>query len=293
MNESSLRALPMMAAVLTGIQVGAALVASRYVIDQTSPSVLALLRYAIGFLCLLPSFLLISRQGFNAKDILPISLLGVFQFGVLVALLNYAVQYLPSAQVALIFSTFPLQTLVLAFLFGKEDVSLRKLLAVLLTILGVAVTLWPDLVASEENGLHLPAVIAVLLSAFTGALCSIFYRPFLDRYPAQNVSLLAMAASVLALAVYSGSLGELTNITDINLSGWYAVLFIGISSGVGYFAWLWALKYMPPTRVTMFLSLGPISSAILGGLLLSEPITLSLILGIFLVVSGLIIGFNR
>ncbi len=293
MTVTSLRPLPVLAAILTGIQVGAALVASRYVIDQTSPSVLALLRYAIGFLCLLPAFLILSRQGFRIRDILPIGILGILQFGILVALLNYAIQYMPSAQVALIFSTFPLQTLVLAFLFGKEDITLRKVSAVLLTIIGVAATLLPDLVKGGENGIHLTAVISVVLSAFIGALCSIFYRPFLERYPAQNISLLAMAASVLALGLYSGFQGEFLTITDIRPDGWYAVLFIGISSGVGYFAWLWALKYMPPTRVTMFLSLGPISSAVLGGVFLSEPITFSLMAGIGLVVSGLYIGFSR
>ncbi len=293
MAAAFLRPLPVLAAILTGIQVGAALVASRYVIDQTSPSVLALLRYAIGFLCLLPAFLILSRQGFRVKDVLPISILGIFQFGILVALLNYAVQFMPSAQVALIFSTFPLQTLVLAFVFGKEDITVRKVIAVFLTIIGVAVTLWPDLLKTGENGIHLTAVLSVLLSAFIGALCSIFYRPFLERYPAQNVSLLAMAASVLVLSLYSGFQGEFLTIRDIGSEGWYAILFIGISSGVGYFAWLWALKYLPPTRVTMFLSLGPISSAVLGGLFLSEPITFSLIAGIGLVVSGLFAGFNR
>src|SRR5262249_5201380 len=46
--------LPVLAAVATGVQVGSAMVATRFVVDQTGPASLALLRYAIGAGCLLP-----------------------------------------------------------------------------------------------------------------------------------------------------------------------------------------------------------------------------------------------
>jgi hypothetical protein len=49
--------LPMAAAAATGIFVGSTIVATRFVIDQTSPALLALLRYAIGSCCLLPPHL--------------------------------------------------------------------------------------------------------------------------------------------------------------------------------------------------------------------------------------------
>ena len=44
----------LLAAAATGVQVGAAIVASRFVVSEVPPLTLALLRYAIGFLCLAP-----------------------------------------------------------------------------------------------------------------------------------------------------------------------------------------------------------------------------------------------
>lgn len=284
---------PVFAAIFTGFQVGAALVASRYVIEQTTPSTLAMLRYSIGFLCLAPAALMITRQRFKAADILPICVLGIFQFGILVALLNYALQYIPSARVALIFATFPLQTMILAALFGKETLTWFKSLGVLLTVTGVAVTLGEDLFHSNTNTNEILAATAVGLSAFIGSVCSILYRPYLERYPAQNISSLAMLASVGVLFLLSILEGGLSTIATINISGWLAILFVGFSSGVGYFAWLWALKNMSPTRVTMFLALGPITSAVLGSLFLSEAITWFLLTGMILVISGLILGLWR
>ena len=76
-------------------------------------------------------------------------------------------------------------------------------------------------------------------------------------------------------------------------SGWPAVLFIGGSSAIGYYLWLWALGHSSPTRVTIFLSLGPITSAALGALLLGEPISMLFVIGLICVILGLWLAYCR
>src|SRR5262249_61387278 len=87
------------------------MVATRFVVDQTGPASLALLRYAIGVLVLLPAVLVAARPRFAARDLAPIAALGIMQFGVLIALLNYGLRSVPSARAALIFATLPLLTM--------------------------------------------------------------------------------------------------------------------------------------------------------------------------------------
>jgi drug/metabolite transporter (DMT)-like permease len=103
-----LKRLPLAAAAVTGILVGAAMVATRFVIDQMSPASLAFLRYLIGTCCLLPALLASEPARYERRDLLPIALLGIAQFGILIALLNYALQFIPAARAALIFATLPL-----------------------------------------------------------------------------------------------------------------------------------------------------------------------------------------
>ena len=115
----TLRVRPAAASAATGILVGAAMVATRFVVHQTGPASLALLRYAIGFCCLVPVVLLSrERTRFARRDLLPIALLGITQFGILIALLNYGLRFIPSGRASLIFATFPLLTLVLAAALG-------------------------------------------------------------------------------------------------------------------------------------------------------------------------------
>ena len=68
-------ALPIMAAASTGVQVGLAIVATRFVVDQTGPASLALLRYAIGVCCLVPAVLMAPRVRFARRDVAPIAIL--------------------------------------------------------------------------------------------------------------------------------------------------------------------------------------------------------------------------
>ena len=68
-------ALAVLAAAVTGVQVGAAITATRHVAPDISPASLAFLRYAIGVACLLP-LLPFMRVRFERRDILPIALLG-------------------------------------------------------------------------------------------------------------------------------------------------------------------------------------------------------------------------
>src|SRR5712692_8204688 len=281
------RFLAAAAAAATGVQVGSAMVATRVVVDQTGPTSLALLRYAIGFCCLLPVvWLSAGPVRFARRDVLPMALLGITQFGILIALLNYGLRFIPSARAALIFATFPLLTMVLAAALGHERLTLPKILGVLLTIAGVGVALGEK--ALQGGGAQeWVGELAVFASALSGAVCSVLYRPYLRKYPALPVSAFAMLASVGFLAILAAGEGFFASPPRFTPGGWLAIVFIGLSSGVGYYLWLWALGHAPATQVTVFLALSPITAAGLGALFLGEAISGVSAVGLACVALGL------
>ena len=281
------RFLAAAAAAATGVQVGSAMVATRFVVDQTGPTSLALLRYALGFCCLLPVvWLSAGPVRFARRDVLPIALLGITQFGILIALLNYGLRFVPSARAALIFATFPLLTMVLAAALGNERLTLPKILGVLLTIAGVGVALG-EKALQGGGGQEWVGELAVFASALSGAVCSVLYRPYLRKYPALPVSAFAMLASVGFLAILAAGEGFFVSPPHFTPGGWLAIVFIGLSSGVGYYLWLWALGHAPATQVTVFLALSPITAAGLGALFLGEAISAVSAVGLACVALGL------
>ena len=276
------------AAAATGVQVGAAIVASRFVVAEVPPLTLAMLRYGIGLLCLLPFAVGSWRSAFDSApraDLVAMAALGIGQFGVLIALLNWGLQTVGAAQAALIFSLFPLLTLLLAAALGRERVTRGLLAGVLLSIAGVAVSLAPKLQAGASGAWW--GELAVLASACTGALCSVLYRPYLQRYPTVPVSAYAMLASVVVLAVLALAEDWPARVPALGGTAWAVVAFVGFSSGIGYFWWLYALKHESPTRVTVFLALNPVTAALLGWTLLREPLPATLWIALGLIAAGL------
>lgn len=278
------------AACLTGIQVGAVMVATRYIINDIDPVTLAMLRYAVGALCLAPATFAVRKARFATRDILPVALLGIGQFGILIALLNYGLKTVPSGKASLLFATFPLLTMLVGAVMRVERMTLPKTIGVVASLAGVALVLGNKLLSELGQGTTFLGELAILGAALVGAICTVFYRPYLRRYPTVKVSAFAMLASVIFLGLFSGMEGYLPVITDLNGVTWAVIIGIGISSGGAFFLWLWALSKASPTRVTVFLSLSPITATIAGNLLLAEPVTLAMIAGLACVTFGLFIS---
>ncbi|MES2633751.1 MAG: DMT family transporter [Pseudomonadota bacterium] len=294
------------AAAGASVLVGAGIVASRYALVEVLPLTLAMIRYAIGFACLAPFALKdvgalfpgevagidqpphglrIESAMTSRSDIVALAALGIGQFGVLIALLNFGLRHVGAAQAAFIFSLFPLLTMVLSAVLGRERITALLLGGVTLSIAGVALALSPRLAAASSG--HWWGELAVAASALTGAICTVLYRPYLQRYPTVPVSAFAMLASVIALAFIAIGEGWPSRIFSFSAQAWGAMLFIGVSSGIGYFWWLYALKNEAPTRVTVFLALNPVTATLLGWLLLGESVQVVALPALVLIALGL------
>jgi drug/metabolite transporter (DMT)-like permease len=161
------------------------------------------------------------------------------------------------------------------------------LLGVLLSVAGVALSLLPKIGAGPAAGAGWWGELAIAAAAGTGALCSVLYRPYLQRYSTVPVSAFAMLASVAVLALLALAEGWPARVALLGGQAWAVVGFIGLSSGIGYFLWLYALKHESPTRVTVFLALNPVTAALLGSWLLHEPFTAWAGAALLLIAAGL------
>lgn len=280
-----------LAAAAVGVQVGAATVASRAVVADVGPVSLAMLRYAIGACCLLPFFFAAPRVRFAPRDLAAVAALGIGQFGIIIILLNFGLLYISSARAALLFATFPIMTLLLAAGLGHEKLSLGKTLGVAVCFAGVGLVLLDKLALEQTAQGEWLGVVAILAAVLTGAVCSVLYRPYLQKYPTLPVSTLAMLASVVVLAFLAVPEGVGETVLRLSAGTWGVIVFIGISSGTAFFCWLWALGRLPATQVTVFLSLSPITAALLGVLLLDETLSPLMLAGLAAVVAGLLIAF--
>jgi drug/metabolite transporter (DMT)-like permease len=244
-----------LAASAASIFFGASVVATRYVVPQTTPVVLAFVRYVVATSCLL---VVLGRRAFPVmpgRDRLQVALLGVLFFGVFPWSFSASLTHLPTAQVALIAATNALVP-----------------------------------TGDATTGVSNPLVgyLEIGTTALCGATYNVWSRPLLARYDALAITAQSMLAGTVALAPLALAQGLFSRLPMVTPLGWAAVLFLGIFGGaVGFGLWIWALRHSTPSRVAVFLALNPITAITLGVVLLGESAGVRLFVALAMVIAGI------
>jgi drug/metabolite transporter (DMT)-like permease len=283
---SGMVALTVAAAAFAGVQNGLATVAARYAVTEVPPAALAMVRYAIAAACLIWPAMAVGWPRLG-RQLVPVALLGMAQFGGLMVLFHTALQYIPAGRVALLFTTFPFMTMAIAWLLGRERPGWAKGFGVALTVAGVALALGDRASLGAAAAEAWKGDVAVLASAFIGSVCTVLFRPYLERHGALPVGLVSMLAAVCLLALLAATEGFHVGWRQVSGTVWLVVAFIGASSAAGYLAWLWALRHAPPTRVSVFLALSPVTATGFGAAVLGETVSAAFLTGLGLVAAGL------
>ncbi len=72
------------------------------------------------------------------------------------------------------------------------------------------------------------------------------------------------------------------------LRQWLAVTYLGaIGSAFVFFLWSFALARTTPTRVAISVTVNPVAAAIVGALLLAEPVSVDVLVGLAAIIAGI------
>jgi drug/metabolite transporter (DMT)-like permease len=265
---------------------GTAAAVTRYLVTDADPLTLAALRWGIGFLCLLPVAMMLRAQWPKRTDWPAVAALGIGFFGLFFILYNMAVGYTTAARASLALSTLPLQTMLVGAVLGVEPLTRRKSIGVAIAIAGVFAAL-----ASGLGNAPAGAWRGELLM-MGAALCMAFYnvwsRPFIRRSSAMGFLTVGMGCGAAALILVGLAANAFATLRGFGTAQWAAGIYLGIGGGaLAFILWVLALDRATPTRVANTMTLNPIAAALLASVLVGEPITLNLIIGLIAVFAGL------
>lgn len=278
------------AAALASLSAGTAVVATRFVIGETDPLSLVFYRYVISVLCFVP-FLPFKwpRGGIALGECGRIAFFGILFFVLFPWGFNAALAHIPAARGAVGLATVPIQTLVVAALFGRERLSTGKVAGVLLAFSGIAVVFG----AAALSGADFIGDGLMLAGVFCAAIYSVFSRATLMRHGPLFVTALGMGFAVISLLPFVAFQHGLLTLPPFSHTGWLVVLFLGTVAGAVQFSlFTWALRWLPPTTTVLYLTLNPIAAMALGMAALDEHLTVELIAGFVLVLAGILVGTN-
>jgi drug/metabolite transporter (DMT)-like permease len=254
---------------------------------------LTIMRFFIVCVVLLTIIILQPRRfsKLQKKDIIPIFLLGFFGVMVYHLGLNYGEQFISPGAASLIIATSPIQIVILATIFLKEKLTLKKFLGTILALSGVIIiSVWGEKNVSLELK-YIYAALAVLIAAVMTALYTIAGKKLLERYSGLSLTTYAMLLGSIGLIPFLlPDFSILGQVSQMSLTAWFAVIFLGVfSTVIGYVIWYVVLKIKTASEVSIYLYAIPVLSTIISYVLFQDEITLFFILGGLLVIIGLII----
>lgn len=278
-----------LAAMLSSAIGGAAVGATRFVAASIDPIALGALRFGIGFLLLLPLALAQHSRWPVSADWLATASLGLLFFGAFPILFNASLHYTTAARGALALSTLPLLTMGVAALLRVEALTRRKTVGVLVAMAGVAIALVSGLAKAPPGAWHGDALMVG--AALCMAVYSVCSRPIIRRSGPLPFTVVAMGCGAFALLSTTAVSGGLEPMSRFGLPQWLAVGFLGVFGGAVVF-WLWsfALAHTTPTRVAISVTVNPVTAALVGTLILGEPITWNVLIGLLAVLVGICIA---
>lgn len=265
---------------------GTAAAVTRYLVTDADPLTLAILRWGIGFLCLLPVAMMLRAQWPKRSDWLPVAALGIGFFGLFFILYNVAVGYTTAARASLALSTLPLQTMLVGALLGVEPLTRRKSIGVAIAIAGVFAALVSGLGSAPAGAWR--GEFLMMAAALCMAFYNVWSRPFIRRSSAMGFLTVGMGCGAAALVLVGLATNAFATLRGFGAAQWAAGIYLGIGGGaLAFILWVLALDRATPTRVANTMTLNPIAAALLASALVGEPITLNLIVGLIAVFAGL------
>ncbi len=265
---------------------GTAAAITRYLVGNADPVTLAILRWGIGFACLLPSALLLNVRWPPRRDWPAVAGLGLCFFGLFFVLYNIAIGFTTAARASLALATLPLHTMIVGALLGIEPLTSRKSIGVGIAVLGVVAALATGLAAAPSGAWRGELIM-------TGAvMCMAFYnvwsRPFIQRSSALGFLTVGMGAGAAALILVGSLTRSVAVLSSFGTPQWIAGVYLGVGGGaLAFILWVLALERATPTRVANTMTVNPIAAGLLATQLVGEPITPNLMVGLIAVFAGI------
>jgi drug/metabolite transporter (DMT)-like permease len=278
--------LGVLIAVISSSLGGTAAAVTRYLVGDADPLTLAILRWGIGFVCVLPIALALRVQWPKRGDWPAVAALGIGFFGLFFIFYNIALGYTTAARASLALSTLPLQTMLVGALLGVESLTVRKSAGVAVAVLGVFAALASGLSAAPDGAWRgeLIMTAAVLCMAFYNVLS----RPLMQRSSALGFLAVGMGFGAAALVLAGIATDRLSVLSGFGAPQWIAGAYLGVGGGaLAFILWALALQRATPTRVANTMTVNPLAAALVATQLVDEPITLNLIVGLVAVFLGI------
>lgn len=280
--------LPWIAWLIVCVVWGTTYLAIRVALETVPVVLVAGLRWMVAGL-ILAAVIYASGRRLPGRQAWPaLALLGFLMNVIGNGLVVWAEQYVASGLTAVIVAMVPFwQVGIEAWAPGGEAITRRTVAGLLLGFAGILLLLWPELTAGgfAMSGTF-AGIIALQLACVGWALGTSYTKRLDSASDPIAASATQMIFSGLMLLGLSTVLGEWSGL-HFTVRTSAAMIYLTImGSVVAYTSYVYIVRHLPISTVSLYAYINPVIAVVLGTLLLDEPFSLRIVLASALVLAG-------
>lgn len=260
-------------------------------VAEISPISLGFIRFGAAAIFFLITLLI--RKGnlrFEKKEYPKLILLGLLCIPVNQFFFLTGIRHSYASHSGVIYSLNPVFAYLIAISLKNEKFYFSKLIAIILTIVGVFFVFYDGLTSTRADSDVLGGDTLLLFAVLSFSLYLALGKGLIEKYGALKVSTFVfLTGSVLyiPLFLYDYHNLELSKLTIYGITG-YLYLTV-IVAYLAYFAWYYALKSISISKITTMSNLSPLLTVFFSVIFLGEKPSAFLIIGGIIAIIGVII----
>ena len=247
----------------------------------------SIIRNVLSALILVAYMYIIKVKLPSKKDIPMLCFSGLMGVSIYTILFNIGLRTLTSATTSVIISINPILTTIFSSLILKEKINKKSWFFIFLSFIGILIlTLWEG-VFSLNIG-----ILWIFMAAVCFATYNVTQRKLAQKYsPFECTAYSMIFGSIFLFLLSPKAILEIKNMNlQVGILIFYIVVFVGV---VAYVLWSKALSLADKVgEVTNVLFLNPLIATLIGVFFLGEKLSLPIIVGGTLILTG-IIGYNK
>lgn len=258
----------------------------KVLVDEVSPLEVVMGRLFFGMLAI-AAWVIWRRQPLGVTPVLAakVALLAVISNIAPFGLIAWGEEHIDSGIAAVLNSTMPIFTSVLAAVFlTEEQFTVGRLGGLLLGFAGVIALTGDDILdITDESVLGQLAIVGAAACYGVGA---VYARSLLGTHEPSSLAVLQVTLA-LVLTIPLVFMFEGTPDVTLSLEATLSVLGLGmLGTGVAYVLYFWLIDNVGSVRSSLVTYIVPVIALVLGWLVLDESIGLNVLLGAGLIIGG-------
>ena len=206
----------------------------------------------------------------------------------------FALKLTTAVTVSLVFGLFPITIGVLAATLGREAMTPQKLVAGIVSFVGVSLVVFGIPGGMSELSGEIWGILIALCIPLSWAFFSLLIGPPMQRYTPMRINAVVLPGTALTVLVIGfSSLGEQDYAAPDALA-WLCLAYSALGTLViTNLLWFRVVDRVGPAKSSYFLNIQPFGAALLAWLLLDETITMIQVLGGVGIAAGIVISRVR